>query len=156
MFLGHQSQASSVLASAFGYDPLDATAALHAALLSPADTVFVDLQSEPWRVGPGQFVNLSNKTILFAPGVVVEALPGQFNGLYDCLLTFIRCNQIELLGYGTTLRMNRAEFAALGDSEYRHCLRIENCRKVTVKGFLLEESGGDGVYVGGADWFGGA
>jgi len=151
-----EGRASRVVASSLGYDPTDATAALHAALAADVDTVIIDVQSNPWRVGPGLFIGLHDKVVLFEPGVVVRALPGQFPPGNDCLFKFIRCRNLELIGYGAILRMNKAEYMALADSEYRHCIQLDNCRNIQVRGFTLRDSGGDGLYVGGADWYGGS
>ncbi len=140
--------ASTINASTFGYNATNATAAFQAAINSAYDTVVVDLQADDWNVGPSTFTNLANKTIIFQPGVVLRARPGAFNNIYATLLEFRACTNITIIGYGATFRMNRAEYALLNNSEFRHSLMIQSCDGVTVKGLTLRESGGDGIYVG--------
>lgn len=139
----------TVLASSFGYNPLDATQALMNAINSENDTIIVDLQTDNWKVGSMHFWNLTNKTIIFEPGVVVEALPGGFMGYYQRLFRFHNCDRLNLIGYGATLKMNKAEYAAIDDSEYRHSIMLNNCRNVTIKGLTVIESGGDGLSIDG-------
>ena len=147
--------ASSVLASTFGYTTTDATAAFQAAVQSANDTIIIDLQAADWNVGPSEFDDLADKTLIFQPGVVLRALPGAFNATNACLLKLIRCTNITIIGYGAEFVMNKAEYVLLNDSEYRHTLQLGNCSIIRVKGLTLRDSGGDGIMVGGADWWGG-
>ncbi|MFN4079526.1 MAG: right-handed parallel beta-helix repeat-containing protein [Saprospiraceae bacterium] len=142
-------QGQTIYASDFGYNTADATAAIKNAILSAADTIVVDKQAEPWRVGPLRFWDLSDKTIIFEPGVLIEALPGAFNGYYDCLFRFAYCDNIHLSGYGATFKMHRDEYAAIDDSEYRHSILFYSSSHVSVRGLTLEESGGDGIAIDG-------
>ncbi len=141
-------QASTINASTFGYNVTNATAAFQAAINSAYDTVVVDLQADDWNVGPSTFTNLSDKTIIFQPGVVLRARPGAFNNIYATLFQLRTSTNITIIGYGATFQMNRSEYALLNDSEFRHSLMILSCDGVTVKGLTLRESGGDGLYVG--------
>ena len=50
--------------------------------------------------------------------------------------------------------MNKAEYAALHDGEWRHSLSINNSFDIEVYGLRLIESGGDGVYISGDTWYG--
>ncbi len=109
----------------------------------------MDKQAGAWNVGPSNFFSLTDKVIIFEPGVVLAALPGQFPGIYDRLLGFINCTNLTIIAYGAELRMNRAEYAALGDSEYRHSFYLFNCAGISLRGGTLRESGGDGIYIGG-------
>ena len=141
--------ASSTLASTFGYNTTNATSAFQAAVGSANDTIIIDLQSADWNVGPSSFFDLTNKTLIFQPGVVLRALPGVFNSSGACLLRFRRCSNITVIGYGAEFIMNKPEYALLNDSEWRHTLKLDNCSGVVVKGLTLRDSGGDGIYVGG-------
>lgn len=147
-------QASTILASTFGYNTTNATAAFQAAVQSPNDTIIIDLQADDWNVGPSLFFDLTDKTLIFQPGVVLRALPGAFPGTGDCLMKLVRCHNINIIGYGVEFIMNKPEYVLLNDSEYRHTLHIENGLDITVKGLTLRDSGGDGIYVGGADFWG--
>lgn len=142
-------QGQTIYASDFGYNTADATAAIKNAILSAADTIVVDKQAEPWRVGPLGFWDLSDKTIIFEPGVLIEALPGAFNGYYDCLFRFAYCNNVHLAGYGAAFKMNKDEYAALDDSEYRHSILFYSSGNMSVRGLALVESGGDGIAIDG-------
>lgn len=142
-------RASSVLASSFGYDPANATAAFQAAVLSPYDTVVIDLQAADWNVGPSTFFGLTGKTIVFQPGVKLRALPGAFPAINDCLFRLAHAQQVAVIGYGAEFVMDKAEFAALNDSEFRHSISLYNCASITIRGLTLTQSGGDGIYIGG-------
>ncbi len=143
------SVASSILASSFGYEADDATLAFQTAINSDNDTIIIDLQSSDWKVAPNAFFNLNNKTIIFEPGVVLRALPNNFNPIYSSLFRIVNANNVQIIGYGAEWIMNKVEYAELDDSEYRHALNIFNCNNVSVKGLTIRDSGGDGIYVGG-------
>ncbi|MGL5892538.1 MAG: right-handed parallel beta-helix repeat-containing protein, partial [Bacteroidia bacterium] len=147
-------QATIVNASTFGYTTTNATAAFQNAIQSSFDTIVFDLQSADWNVNPNLFFDLSNKTLIFEKGVVLRAIPGAFNGTGDCLLKLVRASNITIIGYGAEFVMNKPEYVILNDSEYRHCLHIDNSSGITVKGLTIRDSGGDGIYAGGATWWG--
>ncbi|MGL5892834.1 MAG: right-handed parallel beta-helix repeat-containing protein, partial [Bacteroidia bacterium] len=147
-------QATIVNASTFGYTTTNATAAFQNAIQSSFDTIVFDLQSADWNVNPNLFFDLSNKTLIFEKGVVLRAIPGAFNGTGDCLLKLVRASNITIIGYGAEFAMNKPEYVILNDSEYRHCLHIDNSSGITVKGLTIRDSGGDGIYAGGATWWG--
>ncbi len=146
-----EAQASSVLASDFGYSPIDATLAFQNAINSDADTVVIDAQSSNWIVQPSNFFDLENKVIIFETGVVLEAKSNSFPELSDCLMRLIRCNNISILGYGATFKMQKTEYT---NGEWRHALSIMNSNDITVEGLILRDSGGDGIYISGDTWFG--
>jgi hypothetical protein len=146
--------ASMVYASSFGWNSEDATSAFQNAVNSGADTIVVDKQAGDWNVGPNIFFDLQDKTIIFQPGVVFKAKTGAFPDNGDCLLRFVRASNIRIFGYGATFQMNKAEYAALADGEWRMGLSINNSSNIEVYGLRINESGGDGVYISGDDWFG--
>ncbi len=146
--------AEKLYASDFGFTAGDATTAFQNAILSSADTIMVDLQSSDWIVGPGKFTDLQNKTIIFDPGVILKAKPGAFPDNGDCLINLVRAKNIKIIGYGATFQMQKAEYAALDDGEWRHCLAINNSSDVEVYGLSIKDSGGDGLYVSGDTWYG--
>jgi hypothetical protein len=147
-------QAEKLYASDFGFTAADATTAFQNAIRSSADTIIVDLQSGDWKVGPSKFTDLQNKTIIFQPGVILKAKLGAFPNNGDCLINLVRANNIKIMGYGATLQMQKTEYAALADGEWRHCLAINNCNDVEVYGLSIKDSGGDGLYVSGDTWYG--
>lgn len=149
-------KASSVEASTFGYDPLDATSAFQAAIYSEFDTVVIDLQVADWNVGPSNFFSIQNKTIIFEDGVTLKARTGAFADANDCLVRFVDAENVALIGYQAVFEMNKAEYAALNDSEFRHCLSLFNCKDITILGLTFRDSGGDGIYIGGENTGSGA
>lgn len=82
--------AETVYASDFGFKAGDATTAFQNAILSSADTIIVDLQSDDWIVGPSKFTDLHNKTIIFHPGVILKAKYGAYPNNGDCLINLVR------------------------------------------------------------------
>ncbi len=142
--------ATSINASSFGYNPIDATNAIVAAIQSPNDSIIIDFQTTDWIVAPVYFFGIQNKTIIFEPNVKLKAKVGAYLGLYDSLLEFASCQNITIIGYNAEFRMNKNEYIAQNDgSEYRHCLSLNNCVDITVKGLSFYDSGGDGIFVGG-------
>lgn len=138
----------AVLASSFGYNSIDATSAFFAAIKSDNNTIIIDRQPTPWIVDTNTFWDLHNKKIIFEPGVVVKAKEGAFLGRGDNLMRINRAVNVELIGYGATLRMNRSEYLSL-DGDGRHSISLREATNVSIKGFKIEESGGDAIYVAG-------
>ena len=137
-----------VTASSFGFDPEDSTEFLQKALDSGARRIVIDRRPAPWITRP-LFVR-SNCEVVFERGVEVVAKKGEFRGKNDSLFTLKRSENVKLSGYGATLRMHRADYAAAPytKAEWRMSLNLLSCSNVVVEGFTLLESGGDGVYLG--------
>jgi hypothetical protein len=145
--------AKSAKISSFGYNINDCTGFVADALKSNNDTIIFDLQANSWNIKSSRFFDLKNKTILFEEGVVVAAIKNSFNGIYDELFKFVRCQNINFIGYGAELRMNKDEYLALKNSEFRHGISLENCVNFKIKGLVIKDTGGDGIYVGGANYW---
>ena len=142
-------QVTRAQAAWWGFDPVDATACLQAALDSGAREVVVANVGEPWIVT--ELRPQSNTRIVFEPGVELRAKPGEFHGLNDCLVRLDNVENVTLYGPGATFTMPRADYADLTryqKSEWRHSISIRSCRRITVEGLRLDGSGGDGIYVG--------
>lgn len=135
-------------ASWWGFDPVDSTEALQAAINSGVPTLIIDKAAGPWIVTPIELI--SNQEIRFEQGVEVLAKRGEFKGTADSLFTAKLRENITLIGYGATLRMWRSDYAAApyAKAEWRHILKFASCSNVKVVGLTLSESGGDGVYLG--------
>jgi len=148
--LAAQAADNAVVASSFGFDPADSTEILQKALDSGARKIVIDRQASPWVTRP-LFVR-SNCEIVFERGVEVVAKKGEFLGKNDSLITLRRSENVKLSGYGATLRMHRADYAAppYAKAEWRMSINLLSCSNVVVEGLALLESGGDGVYVGAA------
>ncbi|MGL4596115.1 MAG: right-handed parallel beta-helix repeat-containing protein [Bacteroidia bacterium] len=143
-------RASTVIASSFGWNANDATTAFQAAVQSGADTVIVDLQAGDWMVLSNNFYDIDSLVLIFQPGVRLVAIPGGFPNVGDCLLRFIRCTDITVIGYGATFQMQKPEYTS---GEWRHTLSINNCSRVRIYGLTLRDSGGDGILISGDPWW---
>ncbi len=144
--------ATSVLASSFGWNGVDDTQSLYDAFTSNVDTLIVDLQAGNWVSGPLIFNNTVNdKVVIFEKGVKIIALSGAYDAyLYDGLLNFTNCSNVLLKGYGATLQMNKQEYINLNDgSEWRHVISLSGCHNFKIYGFELLDSGGDGIEISG-------
>jgi len=132
----------------WGFDPEDSTEFLQAAIDSGAAQVVVPYAGAPWIVRPIKL--RSNLELVFEPGVVVLAKPGEFKGKGDSLFSVSDASNISIRGYGATLRMRKADYQseAYDKAEWRMTLDFTGCTNVKVEGVRLESSGGDGIYIG--------
>lgn len=144
--------ASSVNASTFGWNATNATAAFVNAINSANDTIVIDKQISDWMINPTHFEYLNNKTIIFENGVNLVARPGAFSGIYSTLFYLDECNNITVIGYGATFKMQKSEYIAYNNSEFRHCISLMSCNNIKIYGLKLMDSGGDGILV--ASWTG--
>lgn len=145
-------QATSILASSFGWNGIDDTQALYDAFTANVDTLYVDKQVGDWVSGPLIFdSSVNNKIVIFKRDVKIKALAGAWNSyLYNGLFSFINCSNISLQGYGATLQMNKQEYIDLNDgSEWRHIISLSGCNNFKIFGLELIDSGGDGIEVSG-------
>ncbi len=132
----------------WGFDRVDATHAIQGAINSGARTVVIPYMGADWIVRP--LTLASNQDIMFEPGVVVMAKRGEFHGKQDSLFQGIGVHDVILRGYGAVLRMRKADYRGQGytKSEHRHVLTLKGASNITVEGLTLENSGGDGIYLG--------
>lgn len=145
---------STVRASSFGYDPVDSTRFLQAALDSGAKKVVVDRQAGDWITRP-LFITNSNIEVVLEDGVTIRAKRGEFYGRNDCLIDINRmAHDVILRGEGrATLRMNKSDYLDPKQkypfAEWRMGVNICRAKNVAVRNLTILSSGGDGVYVGG-------
>jgi len=132
----------------WGFDATDSTEAIQGAINSGARKVIVPYMGKEWIVRPIELA--SNQEVVFDPGVVVVAKEGEFKGEHDCLFAAVGKKNITLTGYGATLRMQKSDYMGYKykKSEHRHVVSFRNCNDVKVLGFILKDSGGDGVFIG--------
>lgn len=135
---------NAVFASSFGFKAGDATEAFQEAIKSNNNFIVIDKQSSDWIIKPSRFFDITNKTIVFEPGVVLRSKSGAYSDKTSVMFNFLRGNNIIIEGYGATLAMNRSEY---GQSEFRHALKFLDSRNVTVRGFTIKDSGGDGINI---------
>jgi hypothetical protein len=132
----------------WGFDPEDSTAMLQAALDSPAQKVVIADPGRPWIVTP---IDLpSDKEILFEEGVIVEAKRGAFLPKNACLFRAQGSKNLVLRGPEAVLRMHKEDYhhPPYELAEWRHALSLRGCQNVQIFGLTLQESGGDGIYLG--------
>lgn len=152
LYLGSNVQAQVppgfVDASTFGYNTVDATSALQAAI-NTGSNVYVPKMSSNWNVRP---INLthSNQEIRFESGVVVSARAGAFTDVDDALFTSVGTSNVKLSGYGATFRMRKSDYQspAYAQGEWRHGLNLLDVSDFEIEGMRIEDTGGDGIYVG--------
>jgi hypothetical protein len=131
----------------WGFDPKDSTKAIQGAINSGATKVIIPYVGKEWITEPIKLV--SNQKIVFEPGVIVTAKKNSFQNKYDCLFSAYNKSNIEITGYGATLRMYREDYKSYKiKSEHRHTLEIRGCRNIKISGLRLEKSGGDGIFIG--------
>jgi hypothetical protein len=147
-----KSYASIVNASTFGWNATNATTAFVNAINSANDTIVIDKQASDWMINPTHFEYVNNKTIIFENGVNLVARPGAFSGIYSTLFYLDECNNITVIGYGATFKMQKNEYIAYNNSQYRHCISMMSCNNIKIYGLKLMDSGGDGILV--ASWTG--
>ena len=97
-----------------------------------------------YRVGPLHL--RSHTTVLLDSGVVLQARDGYAEG--QKLLNIDDVSAVQIIGYGATLKMNRAEYKT---GEYRHCLSIHGASQVVIRGVRCQTPGGNGLAIGGDD-----
>ena len=142
-------QGDAVKVSSFGFDPVDSTRFLQAALDSDKPEIVVDRMPSPWIVTP--LVGRSDKRILLEDGVEIAAKRGAFFNTGAHLLGFTSCSNIAIVGRGATIRMWKEDYQKppYAKSEYRHALVFESCANVSVEGVEIVGAGGDCIYLGG-------
>ncbi len=138
-------------ASWWGFDKADATGALQNAINSGVPKLIVDNMGSDWIVNkPIQLV--SNQQIVFEDGVVIQAQNGMFKGKKDPLFDAQKLTNIQLIGEGNvTFRMHRADYdnrKLYDKAEWRHGISLRDCSNVVIRGLTVEETGGDGLYLG--------
>lgn len=139
--------ATSINASTFGWNATNATTAFVNAINSVNDTIVVDKQVSDWMINSTNFYSLNNKTIIFENEVNLVARPGAFSNIYASLMTLYECNNVRIIGYGATFKMQKNEYITLNNSQYRHCIQLISCNFIDVYGLKLMDSGGDGIIV---------
>ncbi len=135
-------------ASWWGFDPVDSTKTLQAAINSGVKRLIVENMGQPWIVTPLTLV--SNQEIVFEQGTVVQAKKGEFKGTNDSLLRINLKQNVTLTGHGAILRMHRWDYdkEPYKKAEWRHVIDIRSSKNIKILGLTLAESGGDGIYLG--------
>jgi lysophospholipase L1-like esterase len=131
------------------FDENDATAAVQAAIDSKAKRVVLINPGKPWNVRPLKLA--SDQEIVLEKGAVLQAKRGEFKERHQMLLRGNGVKNVIIRGEeGATVRMWKSDYQAppYEKSEWRHAIGLYACENVTISGLTIEESGGDGVYLG--------
>lgn len=132
----------------WGFNRDDATDTLQAAIDSGVSTLRVPDMGAPWIVRPVRLHG--NLEVLFEKGALVLAKKDEFKGGGDSLFTAGDAENLTLRGPGATLRMRKEDYQskAYKKAEWRTTLDFGGCTNLLVEGLRLENSGGDGIYLG--------
>ncbi len=133
----------------WGFDPVDSTASLQAAINSGVSKLIIEDMGAPWITDKISLV--SDQEIVFEKGVTVLAKRGAFHGSNDALFSAVLKKNITLTGPGATLRMWKQDYAdpdKYKKAEWRNVLTIFSCTNINITGLTLADSGGDGIYLG--------
>ena len=117
----NDASANKVIASSYGYTKSDATKALQSAIKSGADSVIIDNTGSDWITDPNVFSDISNLTIIFEAGVVIKAKAAVYTSTDACLFKLNECKNIQFLGNGAVLKMNKSEYT---NGEWRHSISL--------------------------------
>lgn len=138
----------------WGFDAADSTEFLQQAIRSGARKLIIDRHPSPWVTRP--LTGVSNQEIVFEEGAELVALEGAFRAKGDCLFSFNGCENVIIRGQkadrgrSARIRMHKRDYQsdAYEKSEWRHGLAFHSCRKVLVQDLAIEQTGGDGIYLG--------
>jgi len=138
-------------ASWWGFDKTDATDCLQNAINSGVPKLIVDNTGSDWIINkPLQLV--SNQTLIFSGGVVIQAKKDCFHGKTDSLFEGSNLTNLTMQGEGTAiLRMRKADYqdpAKYSRAEWRMGIKLSNCTNVIIRNFTVTQTGGDGLYLG--------
>ena len=139
-----------VKVSSFGYDPVDSTRFIQAALDSVHPKIVLDRQAGPWCTLP--LKGRSNKEFVLEPGVELVAKRGAFLKRRDYLFELSCVTNFTLRGgEGSVFRMWKEDYRKppYERGEWRYTFRIERSMNVLVENMCFVESGGDGIVVCG-------
>ncbi len=132
----------------WGFHPVDSTKALQSAINSGAAKVIVDNRESPWIVNQIQLA--SDQEIVFEKGVTVLAKKGEFKAATASLFSASLKKNIKLTGEGAILKMHRADYTQppYKKAEWRNGISLRSCSNVSLSGLIIQETGGDGIYLG--------
>lgn len=133
----------------WGFDPFDSTEFIQQAIDSGAETVIIPYVGADWVVSP--IFLRSNLRLILEEGVVVTAKRNEFHGRNDSLFTARDVENLTIIGYGATLRMQKDDYAdplKYEKAEWRMGISIRGSTDVIVEGLTIRDTGGDGIYLG--------
>lgn len=147
-----QDKKTVVNAASWGFNAKDSTNAFQSAIDSGADKIIVPYMGSDWIVRPIKL--RSNQEIVFEPGVIVTAKKGEFKNIRSYLILARAVENVKLVGYGATLRMQKKDYmnsSKYKKSQWRTVLGIYGCNNLKVYGLTIRDSGGDGITIASRD-----
>ena len=127
-------------------NPEDSTAEIQAALDGDEKLIVMPYTGTPWRTRPIQ--GRSNRKLVIEQGVELSDTEDGYEDKAVPMITADRLVGFEIKGYGATLRMNKAKYAALADGEWRAGVAFYGCTSSSLHGLSIIGTGGDCVYIG--------
>jgi len=140
-----------VSAGWWGFNATDATDAVQSAIDSGAATVVIPAMPGPWVVRPVKL--RGDLALLLGAGAVVVAKRGEFRAGGDSLFSAVMAENLTIRGYGATLRMWKEDYQKppYEQAEWRMGIDLQGCNNVAIEVLRIEQTGGDGIYVGCTD-----
>jgi hypothetical protein len=128
---------------------IDETAYLQALLDSPDLIITIPSRKKSWNSGP-LFIRTKDKTIIFEKGCTIFAKKGDFIPRTSCLLTIEDSSNLKIVGYEACLKMRKADYinSPYQSGQWRHGISIKTSRNILIEGLTVQNTGGDGVYIG--------
>lgn len=133
----------------WGFNEEDSTEYIQAAINSGAPKILIPYTGKPWVVRGLKLK--SNQEIIVEPKVVIKAKKGAFKGKNDSLIVGFNVENVSLHGEGATLMMNKKDYEDVflyEKSEWRMGIELRHCRNIKISGFIIKDTGGDGIYIG--------
>jgi hypothetical protein len=163
---------TTVIVSCYGFDPVDSTEFLQAALDSGArkvivppmcDDSFADCPTSQ-STGDHRWITLplhlrSNQVVIFESGVQVWAKRWEYTAHGDSVLNIEQVSNVDIIGYGALISMHKADYAnhsvagtcvkgagvpcVYSKAEWRMCINMIEATNVSIAGLTVSSSGGD-------------
>ena len=136
------------VSKSFGFDKVNATKYIQAALDSGNQEIIIDNTGSDWIVDPLHL--RSNQTIFIEDNVVIRARKDGFHDIRDSIFFAGGIDNTQVIGGKNVTIINENDYfnrKVYSQSEHRHVFRIAGCKNFTVKNLKLQGSGGDGFYV---------
>ena len=132
----------------FGFDKVNATKNIQAALDSGNKEIIIDYTGSDWIVDP--LYLRSNQTVFIEDNVVIRARKNGFHDTKDSIFFVSGVDNVKVIGGKNVVIINENDYfnrKVYSQSEHRHTFRIAGCKNIVVKNLKLQGSGGDGIYV---------
>ena len=140
--------AAPVKVSSFGFDKINATKCIQAALDSEHRDLIIDNTGSDWIVDP--IILRSNKNIVIDENVVIRARHDGFHGVKDSMFVGKGVSNITISGKKNAAIINENDYfnrKYYSQSEWRHTFALAGCTNITIRDLKLQGSGGDGFYI---------